>query len=101
MKRSFSEKPMRKKINRRHFLESSAIAAGVTMFTPAISEALGVAASGSPPVQKRLSSYDGKVRELLGQMTLEEKLGQITQAEQDALKDVNDIQKYFLGSVFS
>ncbi len=34
-------------------------------------------------------------------MTLEEKIGQMTQAEQDALKDVNDIQKYFLGSVFS
>jgi len=93
---------MRKKINRRHFLESSAIAAGVTMFTPAISEALGITASGSPPpAQKRLSSYDGKVRELLGQMTLEEKIGQITQAEQDALKDVNDIQKYSLGSLFS
>ena len=34
-------------------------------------------------------------------MTLEEKLGQMTQAEQDALKDVSDIQKYFLGSLLS
>jgi beta-glucosidase len=34
-------------------------------------------------------------------MTLEEKIGQMTQAEQDALKDVNDIQKYFLGSLLS
>jgi len=41
------------------------------------------------------------VRELLAKMTLEEKIGQMTQAEQDALKDVNDIQKYFLGSLLS
>lgn len=34
-------------------------------------------------------------------MTLEEKVGQMTQAEQDALKDINDIEKYFLGSLLS
>ena len=39
--------------------------------------------------------------ESCSQMTLEEKIGQMTQAEQDALKDVNDIQKYFLGSLLS
>ncbi|HEY8188655.1 MAG TPA: glycoside hydrolase family 3 N-terminal domain-containing protein [Pyrinomonadaceae bacterium] len=90
-----------KKINRRNFIESSALAAGVTMFAPAITEALGTTASGSPPAQKPLSSYDGQVRPLLSQMTLEEKIGQMTQAEQDALKDVNDIQKFFLGSLLS
>ena len=51
--------------------------------------------------KKPLSSYDGQVQALLSQMTLEEKLGQMTQAEQDALKDVSDIQKYFLGSLLS
>jgi beta-glucosidase len=41
-------------------------------------------------------------RELLGQMTLEEKIGQMTQVDSDALKDRNgDVQKYFLGSVLS
>jgi beta-glucosidase len=34
-------------------------------------------------------------------MTLEEKIGQMTQAEQDALKDVSDVEKYFLGSLLS
>ena len=34
-------------------------------------------------------------------MTLEEKIGQMTQAEQDALKDINDIEKYSLGSLLS
>jgi beta-glucosidase len=50
---------------------------------------------------KKLSDYDAKVNALLAQMTLEEKIGQMTQAEQDALKDPADIEKYFLGSVLS
>jgi beta-glucosidase len=50
---------------------------------------------------KPLSSYDPQVRELLARMTLEEKIGQMTQAEQDAIKDLNDVQTYFLGSVLS
>lgn len=54
-----------------------------------------------PAAQKSLSSYDDKANELLSKMTLEEKIGQMTQAEQDALKDVNDIETYFLGSVLS
>ena len=58
-------------------------------------------ATVTPPSSKSLSSYDGKVNELLSKMTLEEKIGQMTQAEQDALKDVNDIETYFLGSVLS
>jgi len=38
---------------------------------------------------------------LLATMTLEEKIGQMTQAEQNALVDVSDIEKYFLGSLLS
>ncbi len=93
-----------KNINRRQFIESSALAAGATMFAPAILEALGVGTMTPvryPGAQVPLSSYDGKVRALLAKMTLEEKVGQMTQAEQDALKDPNDIQKYFLGSLLS
>jgi beta-glucosidase len=55
----------------------------------------------APPASRRLSSYDSEVDLLMSKMTLEEKIGQMTQAEQDALKDVNDIQTYFLGSVLS
>ena len=50
---------------------------------------------------KTLSSYDTRVRPLLSQMTLEEKIGQMTQADQEHIKDLNDIEKYFLGSVLS
>src|SRR5215813_7198750 len=52
-------------------------------------------------VPKRLSAYDKEVNQLLSQMTLEEKIGQMTQAEQDALKDWSDIETYYLGSVLS
>jgi beta-glucosidase len=89
---------MKKKISRRRFVTSSALAAGAIMITPAIIEGQGI---GSKPAKKALSSYDAKVRELLSQMTLEEKIGQMTQAEQDALKDINDIEKYSLGSLLS
>lgn len=43
-----------------------------------------------------------KAQALLQQMTLEEKIGQITQVDSDALKGRRvDVQKYFLGSVLS
>lgn len=66
----------------------------------------GSAQIGTPPqvhavAPRRLSSFDPQVQELLAKMTLDEKIGQMTQAEQDALRDPNDIQKYFLGSVLS
>jgi len=59
--------------------------------------------SASGPSTRRiaLSSFDPQANALLEKMTLEEKVGQMTQADQEALKDVNDIQKYFLGSLLS
>src|SRR5581483_9421845 len=42
-----------------------------------------------------------QARELLAKMTLEEKIGQMTQAELTGLKDPGDIAKYHLGSVLS
>jgi beta-glucosidase len=50
---------------------------------------------------KTLSSYDTQVKQLLLQMTLEEKIGQMTQADQEHIKDLNDIERYYLGSVLS
>jgi beta-glucosidase len=53
-------------------------------------------------VPKRLSSYDSQVKELLSKMTLDEKIGQMTQPEQDqVLSKPGDMQKYFIGSVLS
>lgn len=47
-------------------------------------------------------SFDVQAKELLGKMTLEEKIGQMTQPEQDkVLGNSGDMQKYFIGSVLS
>ncbi len=56
---------------------------------------------GQPPAQRRLSSFDPQVNALLAKMTLDEKIGQMTQAEQDALKSLDDIETYHLGSLLS
>src|ERR1051326_6558527 len=56
---------------------------------------IGVLADDSDNVAQR-------VQAVLAQMTLEEKVGQMTQVDSDALKGRNgDVQKYFLGSVLS
>ena len=50
---------------------------------------------------KSLSSFDNQVKPLVAQMTLDEKIGQMTQPEQSALKDQADIENYFVGSLLS
>ncbi len=47
------------------------------------------------------SSHDKEVEALLAQMTLDEKIGQMVQADCGALKDKSDVGKYFIGSVLS
>jgi beta-glucosidase len=54
-----------------------------------------------PQAASRFAAHDGRARALLGTMTLDEKIGQMTQAEQHQLKDENDVETYFLGSVLS
>ena len=50
---------------------------------------------------KALSSYDAQIKPILAQMTLDEKIGQMTQPEQDALKDPADIENLAIGSLLS
>ena len=47
------------------------------------------------------AALESRVDDLLAQMTLEEKIGQIVQVDSGALTDKSDVQKYFLGSVLS
>src|SRR5690349_4978679 len=75
------------KINRREFVKASALTVAASM--------LPAQAAGNLRLQ------DAKVRALLVRMTLEEKIGQMVQAEQSALKDLSDVEKYFLGSLLS
>jgi beta-glucosidase len=95
---------MSKKFDRRDFIKSAAVAGAATLVVPEWAEAAqrrgrrGGGGRGPRP----LSSYDAQARELLAQMTLEEKVGQMTQAEQDAvMKEPGDVQTYFLGSLLS
>jgi beta-glucosidase len=99
---------MSKKFDRRDFIKSAAAAGAAALVAPEWVEAAqrrgqrrgggGRRAGGGP---RPLTSYDAQARELLNQMTLEEKIGQMTQAEQDALKEPSDVQNYFLGSLLS
>ncbi len=84
------------KINRRKFLEASALTLAGSM----------VASARMREPQKRrglssLKANDAKVHSLLSQMTLEEKVGQMIQANQASLKDSSDVEKLFLGSLLS
>ena len=47
---------------------------------------------------KNYSQYDSQVRQLMSQMTLDEKIGQMTQAELGNLGNLTDINSCFLGS---
>ena len=91
---------MTTKITRRRFIESSTKAVSAVV-APSVLGRVSAIVESPTPNQKPLSSYDNSVRELLATMTLEEKIGQMTQAEQNALVDVSDIEKYFLGSLLS
>src|ERR1041384_2367594 len=88
---------MTKKLNRRDFIKLSTAAGAAGLALPSFIAAARPQA-GSP---RPLKSYDAQANELLARMTLEEKIGQMTQAEQDALHDIGDIETYFLGSLLS
>jgi beta-glucosidase len=62
---------------------------------------LGCLISTSASGPRKLSSFDGQANALLAKMTLDEKVGQMTQPDQLFLKSDADIANYYLGSVLS
>ncbi len=52
-------------------------------------------------LQLSAANPDKQADQLLSQMTLDEKIGQMTQVDMLALKDKSDVEKYFIGSVLS
>src|SRR5258708_3609485 len=60
----------------------------------------GTRASAQEPAQQPANG-DEQANALLARMTLEEKIGQMTQVDSLAIKDMADIQRYFIGSVLS
>jgi len=91
------------KRTRREFLKTSALAGVASLAWPDLSDASARTVNSSTESLsiKPFTVYQAQAREVLSQMTLEEKIGQMTQAEQDALKDFNDIKTYALGSLLS
>jgi beta-glucosidase len=53
------------------------------------------------PHSRSLTNFDPQVNDLLGKLSLDEKIGQMTQPDQQFLKDIDDIEKYHLGSLLS
>jgi len=78
------------KLSRREFIGASALTVAGSL-----------ASSTGVPRTRGFKAHDGKAKALLSQMTLEEKLGQMVQPDQRSLKDISDVEKYFLGSVLS
>ena len=78
--------------SRRTFLSVCSTASLASM----IPDALPAAAPA-----RRLSSFDPQVLKLLATMTLDEKLGQMAQPDQQFLKTPDDIKNYSLGSLLS
>jgi beta-glucosidase len=59
------------------------------------------AAQAVPAAQQVYLRQDGRVDSLLARMTLAEKIGQMTQADQEFLADTADVGRYLLGSILS
>ena len=84
---------MKTKTNRRSFIKSVAVATGSVAVAGPLRQL-----SFAKPVSRPFSFYDRVARQLIAQMTLAEKIGQMTQGEQSALHE-GDIEKYSLGSL--
>lgn len=61
----------------------------------------GAASAADPPYKDPALSVSARVDDLLSRMSLDEKVGQMTQAERSALSPVSDLATYRIGSVLS
>ena len=67
----------------------------------ALLAAAAVLAAPAPARAQSAAAAEAQAKAMLAQMTLDEKVGQMTQTDLLALKDKSDVQRYFLGSVLS
>jgi beta-glucosidase len=68
---------------------------------PIATAAMPAMQPASPATSKPLSAWDPQANALLATMTLDEKIGQMTQPDQMFLRDASDVETLFLGSVLS
>jgi len=93
-------------VHDRNFPAVLASAAGLAMLALGAAGFVGGAgpqagAAGDPPYRNARLSVEARVDDLLSRMTLEEKVGQMTQPDHSFLKSPDDVAKYFVGSVLS
>ncbi len=67
----------------------------------AILATVGMTNAPSSTQGRRLRDFDDRAKALVARMTLEEKVGQMTQADEDTLVEPADIATYFLGSILN
>ena len=64
-------------------------------------EPVATTAVAEAPTVESLTRFDARIDPILAEMTLEEKIGQMTQPDKDYLVEESDIATYFLGSILS
>jgi beta-glucosidase len=80
------------------FFSTLTLSMGITHLIAADTENSG---PGKDVPANNDAAIEAKIDSLLRTMTLDEKIGQMTEVDLGALKDKSDIQKYFIGSVLS
>jgi len=69
---------------------------------PGLLIVMGAATPAIPGARQPIAGADERaVQQLVARMTLDEKIGQMTQPDQQFLKDVSDVETLFLGSLLS
>lgn len=66
-----------------------------------LASSLGALAATAAPTPKPFSRYDPQVGKILATMSLDEKIGQMTQPDQSYLRNIDDIDTYHFGSLLS
>jgi beta-glucosidase len=91
------------KVNRRKFIEASALTIAGSFVTSAgiVGSQERSRANRGRGRGKGFKAHDGKARALLARMTVEEKIGQMVQANMGTLADFDDVENLYLGSVLS
>ena len=59
------------------------------------------ACNSTEPMVKQESIIGKTVEEIVQIMTIDEKIGQMTQVDRRYLEDINDIKRFYLGSILS
>ena len=72
-----------------------------TFAIPALALCTLAAVPAARPDSAWLAGHEARVEALLAKMTLDEKVGQMTQADASKLKEPGDVARYFLGSVLN